>query len=157
MKFDRKIENFGFQKFHRKNRKFLCFRFFRWKFRKPKFWKNVFKIFFRRDEKMFLVQIFFYCLDQVFRLPKNCSEHPGKPKHVSARDSVSRLSLKITQNQWTLAGNHALCWDVLLLFILKFQQRPSFFRRLLPIQKIKSRFWVNISTSSLFEHKGLNF
>ena len=53
----------------------------------------------RQDEQIFLVQIFFYCLDYVFRLPKNCSECSGKLKHASARDSVSRLSLKITGNQ----------------------------------------------------------
>ena len=44
-------------------RHFRHFRFFRWKFWKPKFWKHISKICFRRDEKMFLVQMFFYCLD----------------------------------------------------------------------------------------------
>ena len=71
---------------------------------------------FRQDEKTILVQIFFYCLDYVSRLPKNCSKHSGKLKHASARNSASRLSLKITGNQWTLVGNHALCWVELLHF-----------------------------------------
>ena len=52
------------------------------------------------------------------RLLKNCSEHSGKLKHASARDSVSRLSLKTTENQWTLVGNHALCWNCLCKEIL---------------------------------------
>ena len=49
---------------------------------------------FRRDEKFFLVQIFFYCLDYVSRLQKNCSEYSGKLKHASAMDSVLKLSFK---------------------------------------------------------------
>ena len=57
-------------------------------------WKIFFKILSRQDEKTFFVQIFFYCLDYVSRLLKNCSEYSGKLKHASAVDSVSKLSLK---------------------------------------------------------------
>ena len=70
------------------------------KFLKTKILKNIFKIFFRQDEKIFLVQIFFYCLDYVSRLQKNCSEYSGKLKHASAMDSVLKLSLKMMGNRW---------------------------------------------------------
>ena len=93
---------FGFQNFQKK-----------WNFWKSEFWKIFFKTFFCRDEKIFLVQIFFYCLDYVSRLPKNCSEHSGTPKHASAGDCVSRLSLKMVGNQRTLVENHAL-WAIQL-------------------------------------------
>ena len=69
------------------------------KFLKPKILKNLFKICFRQDEKIFLVQIFFYCLDYVSRLQKNCSEYSGKLKHASAMDSVLKLSLKMMGNR----------------------------------------------------------
>ena len=49
----------------------------------------------RQDEKMFLVQIFFYCLGYVSRPLKNSSEYSGKLKHASTVDSVSKLSLKM--------------------------------------------------------------
>ena len=54
----------------------------------------------RQDEKICLVQIFFYCLDYVSRLQKNCSEYSGKLKHASAMDSVLKLSLKMMGNRW---------------------------------------------------------
>ena len=57
---------------------------------------------------MFLVQVFFYCLDYVSRCSKNCSERSGKLKHASARDSVSRLSLKMIENRCILVENRAL-------------------------------------------------
>ena len=78
---------------------FKIFDFFD-KILKTKILKNIFKICFRRDEKIFLVQIFFYCLDYVSRLQKNCSEYSGKLKHASALDSVLKLSLKMTGNRW---------------------------------------------------------
>ena len=53
----------------------------------------------RQDEKIFLVQIFFYCLDYAYRPLKNCSEYSGKLKHASAVDSVSKLSLKMDGKQ----------------------------------------------------------
>ena len=57
------------------------------------FWEKNRKIFFEmlshQDEKIFLVQIFFYCLDYASRPLKNCSEYSGKFKHASAVDSVS--------------------------------------------------------------------
>ena len=52
------------------------------------------------SEQIFLVRIFFYCLDYVSRLQKNCSEYSGKLKHASAMDSVLKLSLKMMGNRW---------------------------------------------------------
>mgnify|MGYP004365563971 CR=1 FL=1 len=49
----------------------------------------------RQDEKIFLDQIFFHCLNYVSRPPKNGLEHSGKLKHASVVDSVSKLSLKM--------------------------------------------------------------
>ena len=41
-----------------------------------------------------------------------------KPKHASARDSVSRLSLKIAENQWILVEFLRFLVRVLLLFTI---------------------------------------
>ena len=87
--FENIFRNCCFQNFHRKNQKFWKFwkskiwdfrkfrnfrkshffdfqnfqnfRFFSMKFLKTKISKMFFKIIFRRDEKIFLVQIFFFC------------------------------------------------------------------------------------------------
>ena len=86
-------------KFHRKKSisKLLIFSM---NILKTKILKNIFKTFFRRDEKNCLVQIFFYCLDYVSRLQKSCSEYSGKLKHASAMDSVLKLSLKMIGYRW---------------------------------------------------------
>ena len=67
---------------------------FLWKFWDKKCWKIFFEMLSHQDEKIFLVQIFFYCLDYASRPLKNCSEYSGNLKHASAVDSVSKLSLK---------------------------------------------------------------
>ena len=94
-----------FSKFSSKKPKFWIFKIsnffiFPMKILKTKIFVFFFKIFFRWDEKIFLVQIFFCCLDYISRLQKNCSEYSGKLKHASAMDSVLKLSLKMMGNRW---------------------------------------------------------
>ena len=63
------------------------------------FLKYFWKCFFAKMKKKWS-SFFFYCLDYVSRLQKNCSEYSGKLKHASAMDSVLKLSLKMMGNRW---------------------------------------------------------
>ena len=48
----------------------------------------MFKLFFRRDEKIVLLRIFFYDLDYISRLPQTYSEHSVVFGHASPMNKV---------------------------------------------------------------------
>ena len=99
--------------------------------------KNIFEIIFHRDEKIFSVQVFFSCLDYTSRLPKTCSEHSGKLKHASARDSVSRLSIKMMGNRHILVENHALSPTQMKDFREKHKLRSHFLAKVASWKKLQ--------------------
>ena len=87
------FENFDFRNFQIFE---ICFPFFS-KFHKKYFSKNMFKLLFRRDEKIFLLRIFFYDLDYISRLPQTYSEHSGSVRACFADEQG--LGLKMEGNQ----------------------------------------------------------
>ena len=106
-----------------------------------------------QDENIFLVQIFFYCLDHVSRPVKHCPGYSGKLEHASVVDSVSKLSLKMdgkpTNFSWESCfmsyPNQAFSW--------KIKVTVTIFGQSCLIEKITTRFSVTQSTSSLFYSK----
>ena len=89
------------------------------------FEKNVFfsKYIFAGMKKYFWFRFFSTVWITSLDFKTNGSEHSVNLKHASAWDSVSRLSLKITENQWTLVRNHALCDGDLRRGTYEFQWR----------------------------------
>ena len=107
----------------------FVFHFFS-KFHKKYFSKNIFKLLFRRDEKIFLLRIFFYDLDCTSRLPQTYSEHSVVFGHASPMNKVQGLPPKIEGNQWIQWENNAfmyeLCVELLMNYDGEKSYRPNF-------------------------------